>query len=164
MDFLTSKPHLLWIGPNIYSILTFSTHAPHSCVRLSLVYYLHTHSQVYRTNLKFKFSSETTIVKWISQESRLFYCHMSDRTVKILLAAAQQNVEYRKGIWNLVSWCKDNNLVLNISKLKCSCWPEETGGWTQKSCRRDGQQLQVSWYSHHITWSLPTDSVVKNVH
>ena len=47
--------------------------------------------------LDFKFADDTTVVGWISN---------NDET------------EYRKEIENLVNWCGNNNLSLNVNKTK----------------------------------------------
>ena len=52
----------------------------------------------FSSNSIFKFADDTTVVGWISN---------NDKT------------EYRDEIENLVNWCGNNNLSLNVNKTKC---------------------------------------------
>ena len=84
------------IGNNISSELTLHTGAPQGCVLSPLLYFLFTVT-LHDTNSIIKFADDTTVVGAITNNDKL---------------------AYREEVRELVLWCQDNNLSVNISKTK----------------------------------------------
>ena len=80
-------------------MIILNTGAPQGCFLSPLLYSLYIYDCVakFPSNSIFKFADDTTVVGWISND---------DET------------EYRNEIENLVNWCGNNNLSLNVSKTK----------------------------------------------
>ena len=99
LDFLTERPQAVRVGNNTSSTITLSTGAPQGCVLSPLLFTLLTHdcTPTFSTNHIIKFADDTTVVGLISN---------GDET------------NYRNEVSQLVMWCKDNNLLLNVSKTK----------------------------------------------
>ncbi|KAI3358157.1 hypothetical protein L3Q82_003156 [Scortum barcoo] len=81
------------------SSITLSTGAPQGCVLSPLLFTLLTHdcTPTHSSNHLVKFADDTTLVGLITK---------GDET------------HYRKEVQLLTRWCKDNNLLLNVSKTK----------------------------------------------
>ncbi|KAK0135165.1 putative RNA-directed DNA polymerase from transposon X-element [Merluccius polli] len=99
LDFLSERPQAVRVGNNISSSITLSTGAPQGCVLSPLLFTLLTHdcTPTYSTNHMVKFADDTTLVGLITK---------NDET------------HYRKEVDRLTTWCRDNNLLLNVSKTK----------------------------------------------
>ena len=99
LDFLSQRPQAVRVGNNISSSITLSTGAPQGCVLSPLLFTLLTHdcTPTHSSNHLVKFADDTTLVGLISN---------GDET------------HYRKEVELLTRWCKDNNLLLNVSKTK----------------------------------------------
>eukprot|EP00061_Rhincodon_typus_P004823 g23504.t1 len=99
LDFLTHRLQSVRISDNTSSTIILNTSAPQGCVLSPLLYSLYTHKCVAKfcSNSIYKFADDTTVVGQISD---------NDIT------------EYRKKIECLAAWCKDNNLSINVSKMK----------------------------------------------
>uniref|UniRef100_A0A6I8PZ49 Reverse transcriptase domain-containing protein n=1 Tax=Xenopus tropicalis TaxID=8364 RepID=A0A6I8PZ49_XENTR len=99
LDFLTNRPQVVRIGNITSSTLTLSTGAPQGCVLSPLLYTLFTHdcTATHSSNTIIKFADDTTIIGCISN---------GDESA------------YRAEVRALTSWCRDNNLLLNVSKTK----------------------------------------------
>ncbi|KAI3358148.1 hypothetical protein L3Q82_003149 [Scortum barcoo] len=99
LDFLSQRPQAVRVGNNISSSITLSTGAPQGCVLSPLLFTLLTHdcTPTHSSNHLVKFADDTTLVGLITK---------GDET------------HYRKEVQLLTRWCKDNNLLLNVSKTK----------------------------------------------
>ena len=99
LDFLSQRPQAVRVGNNISSSITLSTGAPQGCVLSPLLFTLLTHdcTPTHSSNHLVKFADDTTLVGLISN---------GDET------------HYRKEVELLTRWCRDNNLLLNVSKTK----------------------------------------------
>ncbi|KAJ8354257.1 hypothetical protein SKAU_G00218240 [Synaphobranchus kaupii] len=99
LDFLSERPQAIRVGNNTSSSITLSTGAPQGCVLSPLLFTLLTHdcTTTYSTNHMAKFADDTTLVGLITKD---------DET------------HYRKEVDLLTTWCRDNNLLLNVSKTK----------------------------------------------
>ena len=99
LDFLSERPQAVRVGNNTSSSITLSTGAPQGCVLSPLLFTLLTHdcTSTYSTNHMVKFADDTTLVGLITK---------NDET------------HYRKEVNLLTTWCRDHNLLLNVSKTK----------------------------------------------
>ena len=95
LNFLTDRPQAVWMASTTSSTLTPNTSAPQGCVLSPLLYSLLTHDCVAT-------HSSNTIIKF------------ADDTTAIGLITGNNERAYRA----LTSWCQDNNLQLNVSKMK----------------------------------------------
>uniref|UniRef100_A0A4W6DNS9 Reverse transcriptase domain-containing protein n=1 Tax=Lates calcarifer TaxID=8187 RepID=A0A4W6DNS9_LATCA len=99
IDFLTDRPQSVRVGQNTSSVITLSTGSPQGCVLSPLLFTLMTHDCFPRhaTNRIVKFADDTTVVGLIRDDNDL---------------------AYREEVEQLVDWCKDNSLILNVDKTK----------------------------------------------
>lgn len=99
LDFLCQRPQVVRVGNNISSSITLSTGVPQGCVLSPLLFTLLTHdcTATYSNNHIVKFADDTTLVGLITK---------GDKT------------QYRLEVDHLTTWCRDNNLLLNVSKTK----------------------------------------------
>jgi hypothetical protein len=89
LDFLTRRPQVVRVG-NTSATLTLNTGAPEGCVLSPLLYSL--------------FSTTPT--------------PSLDDTMVVGQITDDDETTYREVVRDLVVWCQDNNLSLNISKTK----------------------------------------------
>uniref|UniRef100_A0A669CX86 Reverse transcriptase domain-containing protein n=1 Tax=Oreochromis niloticus TaxID=8128 RepID=A0A669CX86_ORENI len=99
LDFLSQRPQAVRVGNKVSNSITLSTGAPQGCVLSPLLFTLLTHdcTPTYSSNHLVKFADDTTLVGLITK---------GDET------------HYRKEVELLTTWCRDNNLLLNVSKTK----------------------------------------------
>lgn len=97
LDCLTERPQSVRVGRNASSSITLSSGSPQGCVLSPLLFTLLTHDCVPRLkdNLIIKFADDTTVVDLV---------HRNDVS------------RFREEL--LESWCRENNLVLNVDKTK----------------------------------------------
>ncbi len=136
LDFLTGRRQVVRVDSNIFSPLTLNTGAPQGCVLSPLLYSLYTHDCVatHSSNVIIKFADDTMVVGLITDDDES---------------------AYREEVHTLTNWCHNNNLSLNISKTKelVVDFRRRTSVHLPHHHRQDssgaGQQLQVTWRSHH---------------
>uniref|UniRef100_A0A669CU71 Reverse transcriptase domain-containing protein n=1 Tax=Oreochromis niloticus TaxID=8128 RepID=A0A669CU71_ORENI len=99
LDFLSQRPQAVRVGNKVSNSITLSTGAPQGCVLSPLLFTLLTHdcTTTYSSIHLVKFADDTTLVGLITK---------GDET------------HYRKEVELLTTWCRDNNLLLNVSKTK----------------------------------------------
>ena len=100
LNFLTDRPQRVRWGNNKYTdprILNIG--APQGCGLSPLFFTLYTHDCVatHPTTIIGKFADDTVVVGLISNNNE---------------------TAYREEVENLTSWCKENNLLLNVTKTK----------------------------------------------
>ena len=98
-NFLSSCPQSVRLGPHYSTALTLSTGSPQGCVLSPLLYALYTCdcSPGHPTSRIIKYADDTAVVGLIQGE---------DETA------------YRTEVEELLLWCSDNNLTLNVQKTK----------------------------------------------
>ncbi len=99
LDFLTGRPQAVRVGSNTSSTVTLNTGAPQGCVLSPLLFTLLTHdcTPTSSSNLFIKFTDNMTVVGLINNKNETIYRSEESR---------------------LATWCKDNNLHLNVEKMK----------------------------------------------
>ncbi|KAF0035461.1 hypothetical protein F2P81_013219 [Scophthalmus maximus] len=99
LDFLSERPQVVRVCSNTSRTTILSTWPPQGFVLSPLLFMLLTHdcTPSFSSNHIVKFVDDTTVVGLISN---------SDET------------HYRKEVSQLTTWCRDNNLFLNIDKTK----------------------------------------------
>ena len=99
LDFLSERPQAVRVGNNTLSSITLGTGAPQGCVLSPLLFTLLTHdcTPTYSANHMVKYVDDTTLVGLITK---------FDET------------HYREEVNLLTTWCRANNLLLNVSKTK----------------------------------------------
>ncbi|KAK1794767.1 hypothetical protein P4O66_009973, partial [Electrophorus voltai] len=99
LDFLTGRPQFVWIGSSTSNTTTLSTGAPQGSVLSPLLFTLLTYdcAAMHSSNHIIKFADDTTVVGLINKDNES---------------------AYREEVQELVSWCKVNNLYLNVDKTK----------------------------------------------
>ncbi len=99
LDFLTRRPQAVRVGIKTSSTITLNTGAPQGCVLSPLLFTLLTHdcTPSHNSNLFMKFADDTTVVGLISN---------------------RDETNYRSEVSRLAGWCRDNNLSLNVEKMK----------------------------------------------
>ena len=96
--FLTGLPQVVRVGNKTSGMLIFNTVAPQGCMFSPLMYSLFTHDCVAKHDSNtIKFADDTTVVGLITDNNK---------------------TAYREEVRDLVVWCQDNNLSLNLSKTK----------------------------------------------
>ncbi len=98
-DFLTGRPQVVKMGQFTSNPITLIIGAPQGCVLSPLLYSLYTHDCM-------SSHSSTSIGK------------LADDTVVLGLISNNDETTYLDEVERLTSWCQDNCLSLNVSKLK----------------------------------------------
>ncbi|KAK1788124.1 hypothetical protein P4O66_016581, partial [Electrophorus voltai] len=150
LDFLTGRTQSVRIGSSTSNTTTLSTGAPQGSVLSPLLFTLLTHdcAAIHSSNHIIKFADDTTVVGLVNKDDES---------------------AYRQEVRELVSWCKVNNLYLNVDKTK-----EMVVDF--RRARRDHSQLTINGSSveivkntkflgvhlaENLTWTLNTSSITK---
>ncbi|KAK1785741.1 hypothetical protein P4O66_003101 [Electrophorus voltai] len=99
LNFLTGRPQSVRVGSSTSNTTTLSTGAPQGSVLSPLLFTLLTHdcAAMHSSNHIIEFADDTTVVGLINKDNES---------------------AYREEVRELVSWCKVNNLYLNVDKTK----------------------------------------------
>ncbi|KAK1790105.1 hypothetical protein P4O66_002411 [Electrophorus voltai] len=150
LDFLTGRPQSVRIGSSTSNTTTLSAGAPQGSILSPLLFTLLTHdcAAMHRSNHIIKFADDTTVVGLINKDDES---------------------AYREEVRELVSWCKVNNLHLNVDKTK-----EMVVDF--RRARRDHSPLAINSSSveivkntkflgghlaENLTWTLNISSITK---
>ncbi len=98
-DFLTARPQVVKVGQFTSNSITLNIGAPQGYVLSPLLYSLYTHECVssYSSSSIVKFADDTVVLGLINNDDEAAYLDEVER---------------------LTSWCQDNCLSLNVSKIK----------------------------------------------
>ena len=129
LDFLMGRPQVVRVGNNTSATLILNTGAPQGCELSPLLYSLLTHDCMARhdSNTIIKYANGTTVVGLITN---------NDETA------------YREEVRDLVVWCQDNNLSLNVSKTKVLIVDY------RKRRAEFHMTNKLSWSKHTRKWQL----------
>ena len=99
LDFLLNRPQVVRLNGVVSKTIILNTGAPQGCVLSPLLFTIFTNDcrSTHDSVLLVKFSDDTTVTGLISD---------ADETV------------YRMEVEKMVDWCKENDLVLNVTKTK----------------------------------------------
>lgn len=99
LDFLTGRPQSVRIGNRTSARIITNIGTPQGCVLSPILYTLFTYDCVasHKDNIILKFADDTAVIGRI---------------------AGGDEAAYRREVASLVSWCGDNNLILNMEKTK----------------------------------------------
>ena len=150
LDFLTGRPQTVRIGKNTSNTTTLSTGAPQGCVLSPLLFTLLTHdcTALHGSNHIIKFADDTTVVGLIEK---------NDESA------------YREEVKQLLTWCKVNNLSLNVDKTKEIVVDFRRAQRDHEPLDVDGSPVEIVkntkflgvHLAESLTWSLNTGSTVK---
>ena len=152
-DFLSDRQQSIRINGITSSKITLNTGAPQGCVLLPLLFTLYTNncqSSSTFVNL-FTFSDDSTLQGLISNNDESFY---------------------RNEVSNLVSWCNNNNLILNVSKTKELVIDFRRDPLPLVQLQIDGQTVEVvnsfkflgTFISNDLKWETNTTFIIKKCH
>jgi hypothetical protein len=99
LDVLTGRPQVVRVGNNTSATLILNTGAPQGCVLSPLLYSLIAHDCTARHDYN-------TIVRF------------ADGTTVVSLITDNDETAFREEVRDLIMWCKDNNLSLNVINIK----------------------------------------------
>ncbi|KAK1784423.1 hypothetical protein P4O66_001744, partial [Electrophorus voltai] len=150
LDFFTGRAQSVQIGSSTSNTTPLSTGAPQGSILSPLLFTLLTHdcAAMHSLNHIIKFADDTTVVGLISKDNES---------------------AYREEVRELMSWCKVNNLYLNVDKTKEMV--VDLG-----RARRDHSPLAINSSSveiiknikflglhlaENLTWTLNTSSITK---
>ncbi|KAM9781037.1 uncharacterized protein ACBT44_022394 isoform 2-T4 [Syngnathus typhle] len=148
LDFLCQRPQVVCVGDKISASIMLSTRAPQGCVLSPLLFTLLTHdcTATYSDNRIVKFADDTTLVGLITK---------GDET------------QYKLEVDPLTTWCRDNNLLLNVDKTKEIVVDFRKGHTQHLPLTIDGAVVErVSSFlgvhiSEDLSWSTNTASLAK---
>jgi len=99
LDFITERRQSVRIGNKVSSVVIINTGSPQGCVLSALLFILYTNGLV-------SYSNNCYVLKY------------ADDTAILGLITGNDETSYMKEISQCVSWCEDNNLILNAKKTK----------------------------------------------
>ncbi|KAK3521675.1 hypothetical protein QTP70_015591 [Hemibagrus guttatus] len=150
LDFLTGRPQSVRIGNSTCSATTLNTGAPQGCVLSPLLFTLLTHdcAAMHSSNHIIKFADDTTVVGLISK---------NDESA------------YREEMQSLTAWCKDNNLSLNLEKMKEMVVDFRRAQSDHSPLNINGSNVEIVkstkflgvHLAEDLTWSLNTSFITK---
>ena len=99
LDFLLDRPQVVKIGNKTSSVITLNTGTPQGCPMSPKLYSIFTYDCVAELpgTLLVKYADDTTVSGFINNSNE---------------------TNYRNQICLIEDWCKNNNLILNVSKTK----------------------------------------------
>uniref|UniRef100_A0A8C1TE67 Reverse transcriptase domain-containing protein n=1 Tax=Cyprinus carpio TaxID=7962 RepID=A0A8C1TE67_CYPCA len=154
MDFLTNRPQHVRSGHTCSTAITLNTGLPQGSVLRPFLYSLYTHNckPVHGSNSIIKFTDDTTVIGLIRDND---------------------DTAYREEVQHLATWCTDNNLLLNTSKIKELIVDfRKKKGSTHDPIYINGMVVErVSSFkllgttiSEDLSWPTNTSSLVKMAH
>ena len=152
LDFLTGRPQTVRMGRQVSSSITLNIGAPQGCVLSPFLFSLYTLDckPTHEANTMFKFADDTMVVGRISSNNE---------------------AAYRTEVENLVSWSRENNLILNAAKTKEMIldFRRKTKPFVHHPITIDGETVEVVQnirylgvnISHDLTWTVNTTATAK---
>ncbi|KAK3554982.1 hypothetical protein QTP86_002415 [Hemibagrus guttatus] len=150
LDFLTGRPQSVRIGNSTSRATTLNTGASQGCVLSPLLFTLLTHdcAAMHSSNHIIKFADDTTMVGLISK---------NDESA------------YREEVQRFTAWCKDNNLSLNVEKMKEMDVDFRRAQSDHSPLNINGSNVKIVkstkflcvHLAEDLTWSLNTSSITR---
>ena len=125
--------------------LILNTGTPQGCVLSPLLYFLFTHECVatHASNSIIKFADDTTIVGLITNN---------------------EETSYREKVRALAEWCQENNLSLNVNKIKemiVDFRKKQREHVSIHTVKVESFNFLSVHITDHLKWSTHTDSLAK---
>ena len=149
LDFLMGRPQTVWIGNNTSITTILSTGAPEGCVLSPLLFTLLTHdcTALHDSNHIIKFADDMTVV---------------------VLVDKNDESSYREEV-GLITWCKVNNLSLNIDKTEEMVFDFQRAQRDHEPLNILGSPVEIMkntkflcvHLSDNLTWSFNTCSTME---
>ncbi|KAK1802693.1 hypothetical protein P4O66_021191 [Electrophorus voltai] len=150
LDVLTGRPQSVRIGSSTSNTTTLSTGALQGSVLSPLLFTLLTHdcAAMHRSNHIIKFTDDTTVVGLINKDNES---------------------AYREEVQELVSWCKVNNLYLNVDKTKEMVVDFRRAKRDHSPLAINGSSVEIIknikflgvHLAENLIWTLNTSSITK---
>ncbi|KAK1795573.1 hypothetical protein P4O66_001069 [Electrophorus voltai] len=150
LDFLTGRPQSVRMGSSTSNTTTLSTGAPQGSVLSPLLFTLLTHdcAAMHSSNHIIKFADDMTVVGLINKDNES---------------------AYREEVRDLVSWCKVNNLYLNVDKTKEMVVDFRRARQDHSPLAINGSSVEIVknikflgvHIAENLTWTLNTSSITK---
>ncbi|KAI4899540.1 hypothetical protein NFI96_016156 [Prochilodus magdalenae] len=124
MDYLTGRPQFVWMHGCVSDVAMCSAGAPQGTVLAPFLFNIYTSD--------FRYNSGTCHLQKFSDDTAIVGCIRNG-----------QEAEYRKLVSDFVSWCKLNQLQLNISKTKEMVVDFRKNRSPQAPVTIDGEEVEV---------------------
>ena len=147
LEFLTGRPQTVRMGRQVSSKITLNIGAPQGCVLSPFLFSLYT--------LDCKPSHEAnTILKF------------ADDTIVVGRTTSNNEAAYRTEIENLLSWNRENNLILNTAKTKEMIldFRRRLKPFVHHPITIDGETVEgvkYLWVSNDLTWTVNITATTK---